>query len=70
MIILYVKTKTPQLYLSKRSIAMFETSVRDARRGAAPLSVPLHRTTLYNKSFTVKAFRLYIRKSSPITSRL
>lgn len=45
-----LKTKSPQQYMSGRFLFMSEISYRDTRQGAAPLSVPFHRTARYNKS--------------------
>ncbi|KAG8305632.1 hypothetical protein J6590_065552 [Homalodisca vitripennis] len=38
---------------------MSDISARRTRRGASLLSIPIHRTALYNKSFTVSACRLW-----------
>lgn len=53
-------TKTPS-YLSDRFTFISEMSTRSmpTRRGVSLLSIPAHRTSVYNKSFTVCACRLW-----------
>ncbi|KAG8332771.1 hypothetical protein J6590_015599 [Homalodisca vitripennis] len=38
---------------------MSEISERSTRRGTSLLSIPIHRTTTFSKSFTVSACRLW-----------
>jgi len=53
-----LQTKTPS-YLSSKFTFNSSISARDTRRGSTLLSIPLHRTTIFNKSFTVTASRLW-----------
>lgn len=53
-----LKTKYPR-YLFERFRFINEVSTRNTRRGALLLSIPVHHTTIYNRSFTVSACRLW-----------
>uniref|UniRef100_A0A1B6KKS7 Reverse transcriptase domain-containing protein n=1 Tax=Graphocephala atropunctata TaxID=36148 RepID=A0A1B6KKS7_9HEMI len=50
--------KSPR-YLSENFLFMSDISERYTRRGASILSIPHHRTSFFNKSFTVTACRLW-----------
>lgn len=46
-------------YLSDSFIFISDISTRNTRRGSSLLSIPIHRTTVFNKSFVVSASRLW-----------
>jgi hypothetical protein len=47
------------VYLSERFVFISQISSRSTRRGNSLLSIPIHRTVTYNKSFTVSACRYW-----------
>lgn len=53
-----LKSNTPS-YLSDRFSFLSDISVRNTRHGALLLTIPIHRTLVYSKSFTISACRLW-----------
>ena len=53
-----LETHTPS-YLSERFSFLSSISERNTRNGSSTLVIPAHRTTIFNKSFTVTASRLW-----------
>ena len=53
-----LSTKVPK-YLSDKFSFISNISTRVTRGGSHLLSIPIHRTTIYNKSFIVSASRLW-----------
>lgn len=55
---LILQTGVPD-YLAKWFVYTSEISTKCTRRGSTTLNIPLHRTSMFNKSFTVSACRLW-----------
>jgi len=53
-----INSNSPR-YLSERFNFISDISERDTRHGSSLLAIPRHRTTLYNKSYTVTVCRLW-----------
>jgi hypothetical protein len=64
---LILKTGYPK-YFAENLTFLSEVSVRNSRTGSSILRMPLHRTTVYGKSFVVTACRLWNSLPLPIRS--
>jgi len=53
-----IKTRSPS-YLSENFNFLSNISERVTRQGSSTIAIPIHRTAIYNKSFTVSVSRLW-----------
>jgi hypothetical protein len=59
MLLHAIITNNSPVYLSERFVFISQISSRITRLGSSLLSIPIHRTVAYNKSFTISACRYW-----------